>query len=235
MMVWLWALALAAEPVLLVPSPGIRGEAYSAVIQAVKASGREVQVFSWSCSGKADVLRQSLAEHAQGRVVVAHGLGATLALQSQPKVHSWVLMAPVLAIPDSASMKAAIEQLPSGPVSLAAQGQDGGARDRLLGPGWSEWGTCVAPDLISQIRSWAENDGVIPGVTEPGAPVWIGVSLLDEVAPPEWVIPVSREGFPRSVTRIGVTSFDAQDRRHIELLHDPAWLRAVKRVLKTSP
>jgi len=235
MMVWMWALSVAAEPVLLVPSPGIRAEAYSEVIRTVRASGHEVQVFSWSCIGKADVLRQSLAEQAQGRVVVAHGLGATLALQSQPEVHSWVLMAPVLAIPDSASMRAAIEQLPSGPVNLAEEGSDGGARDRLLGPGWSEWGTCVAPDLIAQMLSWADNHGVIPGVNEPGAPVWIGVSLLDEMAPPELVIPLSRQGFPRSVTRIGVTGLDAHDRRHLELLHDPAWLRAVKRALKTAP
>ena len=92
----------------------------------------------------------------------------------------------------------------------------------------------MAPALVAEWVELGANGGRIPDLDRPGAPVWVGVSLLDELAPPERVIPLSRELFERTVRRIGITAFDAKDCRHLEIPMDSAWVRAVRRAVRTG-
>lgn len=232
----LWDVSPGAEgdPTLLVLTPGLERAAYHRVIRRMKR-GRDLRVFELGCEDvdRAGAVR-ALVEEARalpdGYTVVAHGLGATLALSAATELEAsrYLLMAPVLDL----EPVAALEELAA--LRLPSEGTIDVSGDRLFGErslvevllgGVPTPRSCVPASLAGEIQQWI-TDGVpleLEAVTEP---VWIGVSLGDSVAAVEAVVPASRRLKSRQIERFGRNRFALHDYRHGELL----WRRGPLRV-----
>jgi len=185
--------------VVLVTSPGVAFDAYRPLYTALRDRGAAVTVVEPGCVGGLDALAarvRAVVDASDRPVVVAHGLGATIALDAGGDVERYVLLAPVLGMPPSASLVA--DDLPVG---------------------------CFSAALAREIEGWRVS-GVPLALDRVDAPVWIGIGLLDEVAPTEIIVPRSRGLAHRTVVRLGITAFDPADYHHAALLTDPVPVRA---------
>jgi hypothetical protein len=176
----------------------------------------------------ADRVRKVVAAQDPPPVVVAHGLGATVALAAGGEVERYVLLGPVLGVPRSAAIDAALDRLP-GPVArdVPAPWNGRDLRTVLLGDPVPPL-TCFPPGLAAEIRTWRER-GLPLRLDRVDAPVWMAVGLLDEVAPVEVAVPASRALAERTVVRLGIAHLDPRDYTHRDLLLDPVPIRAAVR------
>lgn len=211
-------------PVLLILTPGWDLEAYVPLIRALRDGGSEVGIVTFPCSGGLDdaLARVRRAQGAEETVVVAHGLGATLALLAGLP-HRHVLLAPVLDVWPVEDTRA----LAALPVDVAVDLSAG--HPDLLG-GTPPLG-CVAPRLAQTVQGWIREGMDLPLETV-DAHVWIGVGLLDQVAAVEAVVPASRRLPRRELVRLGITRLDPRDYGHVDLLVDPVPIRAAVRAVQ---
>ncbi|MEQ1504577.1 MAG: hypothetical protein ABMB14_20225 [Myxococcota bacterium] len=224
----------AAAEVVVVVTPGVGLDAYRPLLAALANEDVDPVVITVPCSGDAEALaaivRRRLAEVDQP-VVVAHGLGATLALLADADVHQYVFLGPVLGVPGAAALDD-LATVPVGArVDLRAPRPWGehDLRQVLLGATLPALG-CFPAALARDLQGWIAARHVPLALDQVTAPVWLGVGLLDELAPPEVVIPTSRALPDRTVVRLGIARFDPVDYDHAALLAEPAPLRAAARV-----
>ena len=218
--------------ILLVTSPGLDLDLYRPVVHELREAGARVTPVSFPCSGDAADLGEVIVRAADGRevVVLAHGVGATLALGAYDRleVERWVLLGPVLDVVRGPWLDALVEvPLDRARVELGVAPEDLGSA--VLGEGWAEVSGCVAPGLARDVQSWIRTGSVPVDPAKVADPVWIGVGLLDEVAPVEATIPASRRFPDRLVVRPGVARFDPKDYRHLDLVRDPLPVRLAVR------
>jgi pimeloyl-ACP methyl ester carboxylesterase len=216
--------------VLIVTSPGFGFDAYRPMLQALVDDGVDVRVVEPGCAGDfqalADRVRAVIASQPAPPVVLAHGLGAALALAAGGPVDRYVLLAPILGVPRSAALDDALAAADlRDPVPW--RGHDD-LREVLLGGPVPTLG-CFPAALQADLRRFRAAGELPLSLAEVEAPVWIGIGLLDELAPTEVVVPASRALPHRTVVRLGITHFDPQDYGHLALLTDPVPVRAAVR------
>lgn len=217
------------SPVLLVVTPGVALESYGPLLDALGGADAGVTVVDAPCAGQdsaelADAVRRAAAR-LDRPVVVAHGLGATLALMADPpEVERYVLLAPVLAHLPVVDSRAFAGVPVAGPVELAGDGRLSAARDRLVGPGLT-YG-CAPAGFAAEVAAWAGGAPIPLDLGAVDAPVWMAVSLRDDVAGVEVVVPASRALPARTLVRLGVNRLDPRDYDHAALLLDPAPIAA---------
>lgn len=230
---WMLAAAATAAPeVLIVATPGVGLEGYRPLVAALRDRGVDPAVVELPCSGDAATLSAAIGRAVRGRpgaVVVAHGLGATLALLGAPdaEVSRWVLLAPWLGVPDTAAVRALAGRPVVGPPALDRPAPWSGhdLRRVLLGDRLPPLG-CFPAALARDLLGWLEA-GAVPVTPEAvAAPVWIGGGLLDELAPPEVLVPASRRFPERELVRLGIQRLDPVDYAHADLLSAPGPVRA---------
>lgn len=238
---WLLAPALAAPEVLLVTTPGVELEGYQPLIRAFRDRDVEPVLVSLPCSGDAAALSETVGRAVRahpGAVVVAHGLGATLALVGAPdaEVARWVLLGPVLGVPTTGSVRQVATLPVAGAVALdrAAWVDGHDLRRVLLGDRLPPLG-CFPAALARDVQGWIRAGSVPVPLESVTAPVWMGVGLLDELAPPEVSVPASRRLADRELVRLGITRLDPVDYDHAALLSDPAPVRAAVRAALGEP
>jgi alpha-beta hydrolase superfamily lysophospholipase len=227
----------AGPPALVVVTPGFDREAFVPLARALRGSGMDVQLVDLGCGGEdAAALAEGIAAAAATTpgpdVVVAHGLGAALALRAAPSVDAerYVLLAPLIGVVPSASIRWLAER-PVGPsVELSAPLDWNGRSiaEVVLGDGAAPLG-CLSGPLAAELQRWALAAEVPVALEAVAAPVWIAVSLGDELATVEAVIPASRRLPSRAVVRLGVNRMDRRDFTHLDLLVEPAPVRAAAR------
>jgi hypothetical protein len=242
-MLWLasLSLALAAPEVVVVPSPGLSVEAVAPWITALRDAGVTPRVVGWPCSGSMDdlrgVLRQALerSDPDAELVVLAEGVGATLALAvaAEAPADRYVLVGPVLDVVPVAATRWVAEQAVGAAVDLdvAVPWTDhDDLRAVLLGEPIPPLG-CVAPSLATEVQGWIRTGTVPLDLVGVRAPTWIGLGLLDDLAPPEAVVPASRRLPDRTLVRLGLTRLDPTDYDHAGLLRETAPVRAAVRAV----
>lgn len=80
-------------PIVVVETPGTSPSTWAPLLAALG----DARVVAFPCSGTPDDFRAAIrAAVPPGATVVAHGIGATLALQAEPPAGRWVLLGPVL-------------------------------------------------------------------------------------------------------------------------------------------
>lgn len=227
--------------VLLVWTPGVGGEAFRPLREALVAAGHEVTVAALPCSGDARTLARAVERRVEGLetspVVVAHGVGATLAVLAaqQVAVRGLVLLAPVLDAPDNAAARFVAEQPIGAKVDLSrplAWRHHPDVRAVLLGEDLPALG-CFPAGLARDLASWVGPGAppIDPALVR--APVWVGVGLLDETAPLEVVVPAARRLGAR-VERLGVSGLDGRDFDHAGMLLGEAPIAAAVRAVEES-
>lgn len=231
-------------PVVLVVTPGVELAGYRPLLDALRDRDLDPEVVEFPCSGDfralADQLHRRLAESPSPPVVVAHGLGATLALAAAPglDVDRWVLLAPILAVPHSAAVTSLGDVAPGARVDLSVArpwANEPDLRRVLLGADPPALG-CFPAALARDLQGWIATGTIPLALAAIGDPVWIGVGLLDELAPVEVVIPASRALPDRRLVRLGVTHFDPVDYDHAAMLGAVAPVRAaIRAVLERDP
>ena len=249
MLVWLAAAAVAADTweltdlapetssgaVLVVVTPGWELEGYQPLVRALRDAGRDVHVLRFACAGQ-DALRlqDDLVAAAttlpDDKAIVAHGLGATLALQAADRVKAerYVLLGPVLDVEPVAAVAFAAERVPeTDAIDLARGAVWNGLdlADALVGQGHPKLG-CAPGPFAREVAGWALAREVPIALEAVGVPVWIGVSLGDDVAAVEVVVPASRRIPDRTLVRLGMNRMDPQDYEHGQLLTDDVPVRA---------
>lgn len=225
----------AERPVLVVQTPGFAREAFLPLVHALRADGSDVNVLSFPCD-EVDVAA-SVRAAAEGLgpevVVVAHGVGATLALRSGADVAAWVLLAPVLDVWPTEALSAAAA-LPVGPsvdLRVARAWNEHDLRAVLLGDPVPALG-CAPVALVAEVQGWVR-DGAVPLVLEGlDAPVWIAVSLGDDVASVEATVPAARRINDVRLVRFGRNGFDPEDYDHAGLLDGRRPVRAAARAVR---
>ena len=232
-MLWAWiGAAWAAPQVLLVTTPGVKLDAYLPLIEALRAHEVQVETVVFPCSGSGQDYRDKIRRQCEGQswTVVAHGLGATLALQSGVQAERFVLLGPVLDVVPGLAMQPLIHTPITGMLSLETPLGEPSLQQLLLGD-WEEQLTCVSPAWAKEVQQWLRDSHIPLDLAAIEAPVWLGVGLLDEVATVEAVVPVSRDFPHRTMIRLGVARMDPKDYRHFELLSDAIPLRAAVRAV----
>lgn len=208
--------------VLLVTSPGIALDAYTPLVSELRAGGAEVVPVVFPCSGSFDDHVAQVRRVAGSRevVVLAHGLGATVALNAADtlEVERWVLVAPVLDV----VVGPGLEALAAAPVASGVDLRK--ASDRALevygGEGARERVRCVSAAVAREVQGWMRAEHVPVDPAAVTAPVWLSVGLLDEVATVEATLDTSRRFPDRTVVRPGVNRLDPEDYRHLDLVTD---------------
>jgi len=219
--------------VLLVLTPGIGLDSYRPLLGALRDAGHEVRVVDHPCANQdSKALVQAIARAAEpmpaDTIVVAHGLGATLALMADSKleVERYVLLSPVLAHwPVQASLQVANAR----PLDGVDVGRLGSVHPdlitELLGEEPAQLG-CVPTRFAAEVQSWA---GGAPIPLELGSihrPVWMAVSLGDNLAGVEVGVPASRALPDRELVRLGITRLDPRDYSHLGMLLREVPIRA---------
>lgn len=219
-----------ALAVLLVASPGVRIEAYEPLVRALRDRGADVVPVAFPCSGDRGSLAASVVRAAadpalvdRDVVVVAHGLGATLALgvHDQLDVQRWVLVAPVLGVVPGRWVSQAARAPVAGPVELPELARV----DAVVGEGARAWTRCLSPDLARELQGWARARHVPLDLAAVEAPVWLAVGALDALSPVEATVPASRALPDRRLVRPGIARLDPQDYDHLSLVRDPVPVR----------
>jgi hypothetical protein len=223
------------DPVLVVRTPGFTVGAFEPLVRALVAEGLDVWEVGFPAREQtsADFVAALGEARAQlpARVdVVAHGVGATLALMAASELHprGMYLLAPLLVVPEGPPA-ALLRQLPVGPaVDLASPlpyagdtlqrrlGVDRGALEPVSGRFAAEVLAWHAPVNLAAVS----------------VPVWVGFSIGDDVATLEDSLTASRALPHRTVVRFGLNRFDPKDFEHGELLTHPVPLRRLARAVR---
>jgi hypothetical protein len=82
--------------------------------------------------------------------------------------------------------------------------------------------SCWSAPFAAQVLSWAHQGQIPVDLAAVTQPVDVAVSLGDDLAAVEAVVPASRKLPDRTLTRLGVTRLDPQDYEHGALLSQPA-------------
>lgn len=211
--------------VLLVTSPGVRFEAYEPLVLALRDEGASVVPVDFPCSGDAASLSASIVRAAAGRrvVVVAHGVGAALALSvhDQLAVERWVLVGPVLGVVPGRWVTRAAAATVDGTVELPALPRI----EEVVGHDARSWTRCLSPALAVDLQGWATARHVPVDPSEVREPVWIEVGALDAVASVEATVPASRRFPDRRLVRPGIARLDPADYDHLGLVREPVPVR----------
>ncbi len=221
----------------VVVSPGFSIVGFLPLIRRFSADGFDVHTVEFACAGQTRAeleqeLRTSLSALPPGQTLVAHGLGATVALGAKPDVKRYILLAPLLDIrPMAATSWAAA--LPTGPsVDLTPSPEWSGQslKDVLLGEPPPL--TCGSGPLVREVQGWVREGHIPLALEEVDAPVWIGVSLGDELATVEAVIPAARRLPNRTILRLGLNALQGRDFSHGAMLTHRIPLRAAVRAAR---
>ena len=216
------------EPVLVVTTPGVAFSGYLPLLWALEREGLAVHALRFACRGQGvDDLVEDIGEALDARpvpvTVVAHGLGATLALMAGPRgerVASYVLLAPVLGVEPGAALDVAASVPVGASAVLDARLEFGDHElsDVLLGEEHPPLG-CAPARFAAEVQGWIRTREVPVDLSRIEAPVWLGVSLGDDVATVEATVPRSRElGGSRELVRFGRPRLDPLDFDHGQML-----------------
>ena len=226
---WAFYAAVAtASPtnVFVVVSPGFSLQSHEQLLRALKNEGYETHVHTFSCAGQdsqamTDSIATAAAELTQPYVVVAHGAGAALALMAAPNLEasSYVLLAPILDIwPVAAFEWLQTRKLEPGiDLSTRATWQGHDLHSLLLGNEAPELG-CVSLGLAREAQRWLAEGFPAQHLQNIQEPVFIAVSLGDNLSTMEAVVPASRRLPNRTLMRMGVKRFDPLDFTHAQML-----------------
>ncbi len=223
-------LALGQE-VLVVQTPGVSRGSYAPLVHALEQEGLEPRVVGFDCGSHdtAALVDQLVAAAGPEPVVVAHGLGATLALKAAPRLQGarFVLSAPVLGVLPQPGLLEAVQ----GDVGLSVVLSEARAAV-LLGEPVPALG-CVPVPFAAEVQSWVRSGAVPLDLAAVDEPVFMVLSLGDDVASVEATLPAARRlGGPRRVLRLGLSRLDPRDYEHIQLLVEPRVLRVLAREVR---
>ena len=178
------------------------------------------------------LLREKDRELGGNYSLVAHGLGASLSLLAAPRLRAdeYILLAPILDLSPSRAMASLGELKITGPIDLSRESTWSGLdiREVLLGESGVMNG-CLSMGLASEIQGWLHSGEVPLRLEAVDAPIWLGLSLGDEMSTVEAVVPASRRIPNRRLVRFGINRFDERDFSHWELLTSPVPLRVAVR------
>lgn len=229
-----------SRPVLLIVTPGVELTAFLPLARGLTAGGMDVHALVFPAASQtsadyADAIASAGATLPDYTVVVAHGLGATLALQAAPRleVARYVLLAPVLDLRPLAVSGFLADQ-PVGAALDLRRSLDWRGRDVasvLLGAQKPALGVVSGP-FAAEVQGWIRVGAVPVDLALVDRPVWIAVSLGDNVASVESVVPASRALPDRRLVRLGINRLDAQDYSHGEMLAGKTPVRAAVRAAR---
>lgn len=228
-MSWLLLAGLAlGQEVLVVQTPGLSRGAYAPLVHALEQEGLHPRVVGFDCGSHdlADLVDQLVAAAGPELVVVAHGLGATLALEAAPRLQGarFVLSAPILGVVPQPGLLEAVQ----GDVGASVVLSEARAAP-LLGEPVPEL-SCVPVPFAAEVQSWVRAGSVPLDLAAVDEPVFMVLSLGDDVATVEATLPAARQlAGPRRVLRVGISRFDPQDYQHAQLLSEPRLLRVLAR------
>lgn len=232
-----WSASSAREPVLVVVTPGFAPDGFAPLARALEGRGHDVRLATVGCAAGsvADVsagLAEAIEALPDDPIVVAHGVGAALALGAAPRVtvRRWVLLAPVLDVPPLAVLDH-LAWLRLGPTLDLSGTHTWNGHDvttLLLGDEPPPLG-CVSAPVAAGVLDWVRRGDVDIPWDAVAAPVVVLVSLGDDVAGVEVVVPASRRLRDRTVVRLGRNRLDPGDYSHGRMLTDPVPIRAAAR------
>jgi hypothetical protein len=226
-----------ARDVVVVLSPGFSFAEHRPLFDEILRAEHDLHVVGASCVARgSDSLIQSLREKDRELgghyTVVSHGLGASLALMAAPELRAdqYVLLGPVLDVLPSRAMASLGELEITGPVDLDQSWSWSGLdlREVLLGRAGVMSG-CLSMGLAAELQGWLRTGRLPLELEAIDEPVWLGLSLADEMSPVEVVVPASRRFSNRRLVRFGINRFDERDFSHWDLLTDPTPLRVAVR------
>lgn len=218
--------------VLLVVSPGVSNDGFVPVAEALLQAGHRVHPVSFPCAGQnleglSRLIRHE-ADTLENPVIAAHGLGALVALHAAPPSAShYVLLAPTLGVGPSQSLSFLAAQPVPTSVTLDPEvsWQGGSLAELLLGVEHPSL-TCLPRPFAVEVRDWLGGAPIPLPLEDISVPVWVGVSLGDNVASVEAVVPASRRLSSRRLVRFGINRFDPVDFSHSQMLLHPIPIRA---------
>ena len=222
--------------ILVVATPGLGREAYLPLTTSLRRAGLSPVLLEHSCRGQdahdlAHEIEIAVDQH-RPRVVLAHGLGATLVLMADinASVGTLVLMSPIVEM-DSNGVFAWLSRLPVGP-SGRLDGTvtwDGVSVEELL------WGqerlplTCAPVPFMGEVSDWMRGETVPVQVATIHQRVWVGISLGDRVSGLEYTVP-GTNGLPcKRRVHFGVMAFHRRVFSHGDLLTPPIAVRKMTR------
>lgn len=220
--------AVTDDPVVVVVTPGFAVEGFLPLVRALARDGHDVQVASFPCgAGDTAALAEALgaADLPEGATVIAHGLGAPIALRAPLDADRYVLLAPVLDVwPVAATAWLAGQEI--GPSLVLDRPLDWRGTDvRRVLLGEAPPLGCVPVGFARDVQGWIL-EGAVPldlGAIE--VPVRIAVSPADEVATLEATVPAARALPDGRVVRLGLTRMQGRDFTHGEMLRARAPVR----------
>lgn len=226
----------AANPVLVVATPGVELPSYQPLLTTLRERGHDAHLLEFGCGAldterlarEVQVARDTLGP---ATPVLAHGFGATLALASHRAGDGdYVLLAPVLKLP-ALALTEHLAGLEVGASVLLSQPHEWNGHDaaKLL-VGELELG-CVPAPFAAEVQGWV-GSSVPLSLPEVDSDVFIVVSAGDQLAPVEATVPASRALPRRELVRLGLGRLDHQDFDHGELLTHPTPVRVAARALE---
>jgi len=225
------------RPAVVVVTPGFSLQAFLPLIRGLLKDGHEVHTIEFACQGQTRrELEAELLEAVQalppGQTLVAHGLGATLALGAAPSVDRYVLLAPVLDIQPVAATGWLASLPTSSTVDLSQPLAWNGfpVADLLLGDPVPL--TCASGPWVRELQADVLRGSIELSLERVEQDVWLGVSLGDEVAQIEAVIPASRHLPHRTVSRLGLNALHGRDFSHGAMLTHRIPIRAAMKALR---
>jgi hypothetical protein len=228
------AIAEGHDPVLVVVTPGWPVEAFLPLARALAADGHRVGLLELPCAGQGPAALAAEITAARDTVpghvtVVAHGVGAALALLARPDDADYALLSPLLG----ARPLAAVAALPDGGAAadLGVPIPFGDTTVQRVLFGEVSLG-CTPGPLLDAVQAWSLA-GVVPvDLAAIDAAVWLGVSLGDAFANVEAVVPASRALPRHTVARMGIDSLDPRDYDHVGMLVEPRPIRRLVRAVR---
>lgn len=224
-MSWLMTMSLAwsASPgsVWVIGNPGLAPEATTALAEHLDARRWTVQAIAPDCPlGSLDDLTVALTHAPVGPddLVVAHGLGARLAVQAGLQPRGWVFVGPLFDTVPVADMVTLAEQGPG--LQQAAQ--------RVFGT--ADAG-CLSDAFIASAASLVHAPAPIP-LDDITAPSIVLVSAGDDAAAVEAVLPATVDLQNTERIRVGIGGWGGHDLSHVALIDTRRGRRLVRRALR---
>lgn len=243
------------RPAMLVVTPGYEPDAFEPLAQALGKKGLDVHVLTFSCipldsGAMADALVEAATSLEEDPVVIAHGLGASLALMAGDRMAAshLVLLGPALASwpSEAADLAASISVGPQVDLGVSIdQWTTGRSIDPRPVLAYAESDVasvlmgespplqaCASGPFAAEVQGWYRRGGPPVDLSAIHTPIWIGVGLLDRLAPVEAVVPASRELPQRELVRLGITRLDGKDFDHLDLLREKVPLKLAARAAR---
>lgn len=220
--------------VLVVRTPGFAPAAYLPLLRALAAEREDVWIVSFppreqTSADIREALRLARSRLPSDLDIVAHGVGATIALMSWSDLRprEMYLLAPVLAVPSGPPADA----LSRGTFGPAIDPRvpfpwNGGSLQDIIGVHDLE---VVSGPLAREVLGWRPAPVDLQSVD---VPVWVGFSNGDDVATVEDSLTASRALPRRRIERFGLNRFDPRDYEHGELLTERVPIHALLRAMR---